>query len=47
VASHFVEDLRRVRPEDVRRVARQYIHDFRFVYLGKSDSLSRALVAQF
>ena len=46
-ANRFVEDLRRVRPEDVRRVARQYIHDFRFVYLGKPDALSRALIAQF
>ena len=46
-ANHFVDDLRRVRPEDVRRVARQYMHDFRFVYLGKSGSLSRALVDQF
>ena len=41
-ANRFVDDLRRVRPEDVRRVARQYMHDFRFVYLGKSDALSRA-----
>jgi zinc protease len=46
-ANRFVDDLRRVRPEDVRRVARQYMHDFRFVYLGKSDALSRALIAQF
>jgi zinc protease len=46
-ASRFVEDLRRVRPEDVRRVARQYMHDFRFVYLGKPDLLSRALIDQF
>jgi zinc protease len=47
VANHFVDDLRRVRPEDVRRVARQYMHDFRFVYLGKSGALSRALIDQF
>lgn len=46
-ASHFVEELRRVRPEDVRRVARTYMHDFRFAYLGKSDALSRALIDQF
>jgi zinc protease len=46
-ANRFVDDLRRVRPEDVRRVARQYMHDFRFVYLGKPDALSRALIAQF
>jgi hypothetical protein len=36
-----------VRPEDIRRVARQYMHDFRFVYLGKSDALSKALIDQF
>ena len=46
-ASRFVDELRRVRPEDIRRVARQYMHDFRFVYLGKSDALSRALIDQF
>lgn len=46
-ASRFVDELRRVRPEDIRRVARQYMHDFRFVYLGKSDALSKALIDQF
>lgn len=46
-ANQFVNDLRQVRPEDVRRVARQYMHDFRFVYLGKSGALSRALIDQF
>jgi len=47
VASHFVEDLRHVRPEDVRRVAQQYMHDFRFVYVGKSAALDRSLLAGF
>lgn len=46
-ADRFVEELRRVQPDDVRRVARQYMRDFRFVYLGKSASLSRALIDQF
>jgi zinc protease len=46
-ASHFVDDLRRVRPEDVQRVAQRYMHDFRFVYLGNPDSLSRDLIARF
>ncbi len=46
-ASRFVDDLRRVRPEDVRRVARQYMRDFRFVYLGKPDALNRAILDQF
>ena len=46
-AGHFVDQLRRVRPEDVRRVARDYMHDFRFVYLGRPDLVSRALLEQF
>jgi zinc protease len=46
-AGQFVDNLRKVKPEDVRRVAREYMHDFRFVYLGKSDALSRALIAEF
>jgi len=46
-ADHFVEELRRVKPEDVRRVARQYMQNFRWVYLGKPEALSRALVNQF
>ena len=47
LANRFVEDLRRVSPEDVRRVARQYMHDFRFVYLGKPTAVNRALFDQF
>jgi zinc protease len=47
LASHFVDDLRRVQPEDVRRVANSYMHDFRFVYLGKLDALPRDLLVQF
>jgi zinc protease len=46
-AGRFVETLRRVKPEDVRRVARSYMHDFRFAYLGNSAALSRALLDQF
>jgi zinc protease len=47
LASHFVDDLRRVQPDDVRRVSNTYMHDFRFVYLGKLDALPRDLLAQF
>jgi zinc protease len=47
LASHFVDDLRRVEPEDVRRVASTYMHDFRFVYLGKLDALPRDVLAKF
>ena len=46
-AARFVDDLRAVKPEDVRRVARQYMHDFRFVYLGNPSKLSRQLVDRF
>jgi zinc protease len=47
IADRFVEDLRRVRPDDVRRVARQYMRDMRFAYLGNPAKLSRALIDQF
>ena len=33
-ASHFAEQLRRVTPEDVRRVANVYIKNLRFAYVG-------------
>jgi zinc protease len=46
-AGRFVDELRKVRPEDVRRVARTYMHDFRFVYLGKPASLDRSILEQF
>ena len=46
-AARFVESLREVKPEDVRRVAREYMHDFRFVYLGNPGRLSRALIDRF
>jgi len=46
-ASQFVDDLRHVRPEDVRRVARQYMHDFRFAYIGARDKLSPDLLNRF
>lgn len=46
-AARFVDALRNVQPEDVRRVARQYMRDFRFVYLGRTGVLSRALIDRF
>ena len=46
-ADRFVESLRRVTPEDVRRVARQYMRDFRFVYLGNPVKLDAAILNQF
>jgi zinc protease len=46
-ADRFMENLRRVTPEDVRRVARQYLKDFRFAYVGDASKLDRAEIAQF
>ena len=46
-ANHFVDDLRRVRPADVRRVAKQYMHDFRFVYLGNPAAVTPAMFTIF
>jgi len=44
VADLFVDELRDVSPEDVQRVARQYMRDIRFAYVGDSTRLSaRAL----
>ena len=44
VADPFVDELREVTPEDVQRVARQYIRNIRFAYVGDSLRLSaRAL----
>jgi zinc protease len=33
-AGRFVDELRDVTPEDVRRVARQYIQNIRWAYIG-------------
>ena len=46
-ANRFVDDLRRVRPEDVRRVAREYMRNFRFVYIGDPEKLPRGYLDQF
>lgn len=44
VADLFVDELREVSPEDVQRVARQYMRDIRFAYVGDALRLSaRAL----
>jgi len=46
-ANRFVDDLRRVRPEDVRRVAREYMHNFRFVYIGDPAKLPKDYLGNF
>jgi predicted Zn-dependent peptidase len=42
-----MSELRRVTPEDVRRVAQKYLKDFRFAYVGDTTKVDRALFAQF
>ncbi len=46
-ANRFKEALHRVTPEDVRRVARKYLKDFRFAYVGDSSRLDRSLMQRF
>ena len=46
-ADRFMESLRRVTPEDVRRAARQYLRNFQFAYVGDSSKLDRSLLQQF
>jgi len=46
-ADRFIDKLRKVTPADVQRVARTYMHDLRFVYLGDPSKLSTALISQF
>jgi zinc protease len=44
IADLFVDELREVSPEDVQRVAREYMRNIRFAYVGDSKRLSpRAL----
>ncbi len=43
-ADRFVDELRHVTPDDVRRVAQRYMHDVRFVYVGDTSRISRALI---
>jgi zinc protease len=46
-ADRFVDDLRRVQPEDVRRAAREYMHNFRFVYIGDPRKLPKDYLNRF
>jgi zinc protease len=46
-ANRLVDRLREVTPEDVRRVARQYMRDFQFAYLGDPTRVSRARLERF
>jgi zinc protease len=46
-ADAFVDDLRRVRPDDIRRVAREYMRNFRFVYIGDPEKLPTEYLSNF
>jgi len=46
-ADQFMEDLRRVTPADVMRVAKQYLTGFRFAYVGDASQLDQSLLRQF
>ena len=46
-ADRFMEDLRRVTPADVERVARTYLTNFRFAFVGDTTKVDRALLSQF
>ncbi|HEV3470383.1 MAG TPA: pitrilysin family protein [Pyrinomonadaceae bacterium] len=42
-SAEFIERLRAVTPEDVRRVARQYMRNIRFVVLGNPQSIDKSV----
>ena len=46
-ADQFMTALRRVTPDDVRRVARNYLKNFRIAYVGDTGKLDRSLLDQF
>jgi zinc protease len=43
----FMEELRRVTPADVERVAKTYLSNFRFAFVGDTTKVDRALLSQF
>ena len=46
-ADHFVEELRNVTPEAVRRVAQKYMKGIRFAYVGDPSKLQKDLISKF
>jgi zinc protease len=46
-ADRFVDELKRVTPEAVQRVARRYMKNFRFAYVGDPSKLNPATIALF
>lgn len=47
LAGRLVDRLREVTPEDVRRVARQYMRDFQFAYVGDPSRVTRERLERF
>ncbi|MEO5904328.1 MAG: hypothetical protein ABIQ55_09975, partial [Gemmatimonadaceae bacterium] len=46
-ADRFVDDLKSVTPEAVRRVARRYMKGIRFAYVGDPSQVNKALITSF
>ncbi|HEY2065333.1 MAG TPA: pitrilysin family protein [Gemmatimonadaceae bacterium] len=46
-ADRFMDELRQVTPADVERVAKQYLTNFRFAYVGDTTKVDRALLSRF
>jgi zinc protease len=46
-ADRFMEELRKVTPADVERVAKTYLTNFRFAFVGDTTKVDRALLSQF
>jgi zinc protease len=46
-ADRFMEELRRVTPADVMRVAKRYLTGFRFAYVGDTSRVDQELLRQF
>jgi zinc protease len=46
-ADRFMEDMRRVTPADVERVAKKYLTNFRFAFVGDTTKVDRSLLGQF
>ena len=47
IADRFVDELRRVTPQDIQRVARRYMTNVSFVFLGDPSKVDVARAAAF
>jgi zinc protease len=46
-SDRFMQELRRVTPADVQRVAKRYLTNFRFAYVGDTTRVDRGLLGRF